>query len=124
MCGASHNALGMENGFVCYSGTKVGSTAMHYCYDCGFSSVQGPLIRTCGQNGLWNGSIPRCECSEYIKYLIYNNNIIRSLSMVEHACLIFVMLRILDSEYFRSLQLLLNFIPYMQIIFQRILHQY
>ena len=69
VCGASYAALGIENGFVCYSGTKVGSTAVHYCYECGFNSrsVQRstrPIIRTCGQNGQWNGSIPHCECSK------------------------------------------------------------
>ena len=74
MCGASYNALGIEKGFICYSGSKVGSTAVHYCYDCGlnFYSVQesvGPLIRMCGQNGQWNGSTPQCECSKYVNFI-------------------------------------------------------
>ena len=59
---------------------------MHYCYDCGFSAVQGSLIRTCGRNGLWNGSIPHCECSKYNNYYIWVHNII--LSMLEHACML------------------------------------
>lgn len=77
VCGASYTALGTENGFVCYSGTKVGSTAMHYCYDCGFNSVRestSPVIRTCGRNGQWNGSIPQCDCSKYKgSYLKFNS---------------------------------------------------
>ena len=65
-CGASYSVLGIENGFVCYSGTKVGSTAMYYCFDCGYNSMKKsmePLIRMCGQHGQWNGTILLCECN-------------------------------------------------------------
>ena len=65
-CGASYSALGIENGFVCYSGTKVGSTAMYYCFDCGYNSMKksmDSLIRICGQQGQWNGTIPQCDCN-------------------------------------------------------------
>ena len=68
-CGASYNALGIEGGVVCYSGTQVGSIAIYFCFECGYKTLlqsATPLIRTCGVNGQWNGSIPQCalDCSK------------------------------------------------------------
>ena len=66
-CGASFSALQIENGFVCYSRMNVGSSAVYFCLDCNYNYVKhvtGPLLRTCGKNGHWNGTIPKCECSK------------------------------------------------------------
>ena len=65
-CGASFSSVGTENGFVCYSGTQVGSIAMYYCNKCGYDSAyksSRELIRICGENGQWNGTIPKCQCT-------------------------------------------------------------
>ena len=67
-CGNSYTALETENGFVCYNGVKVGSTAIYYCFDCGYNSVRRSietLIVTCGQNGQWNGTFVKCDCSKW-----------------------------------------------------------
>ena len=59
-------ALGIENGIVCFSGTKVGSTAIYYCNECGYKTLLNSaesLIRSCEHNGQWNGSIPNCNCT-------------------------------------------------------------
>ena len=68
-CGASYSILGLENGIVCYSGTEVRATAVYYCLDCGYNTLRKSstaLIRTCGANGQWNGTIPQCDCSKFI----------------------------------------------------------
>lgn len=52
---------------MCYSGTRVGSTAVYFCYDCGYNPLPqttGSLFRTCGKQGQWNGTIPVCECGK------------------------------------------------------------
>ena len=66
VCGNFHSALGIENGIVCFSGTKVGSTAIYYCNDCGYKKLiksGQSLVRSCKHNGKWNGSIPNCKCA-------------------------------------------------------------
>ena len=66
VCGSFHLALGIENGIVCFSGTKVGSTAIYYCNDCGYKKLMKSaqsLVRSCKPNGQWNGSIPNCKCA-------------------------------------------------------------
>ena len=76
--GSFHLTLGIENGIVCFSGTKVGSTALYYCNDCGYKELvksAGSLIRSCKHNGQWNGSIPNCKCystSKSADIFLYN----------------------------------------------------
>ena len=62
MCGESFAGLGIENGVICYSGTLVGSTAIYFCFDCGIVNVTS-VIRTCRENGKWDGATHHCECS-------------------------------------------------------------
>ena len=67
ICGNSYSVLGIDDGIVCFNGISVGSTALYQCRDCGYegllkSTGPGTLTRTCGQNGQWNGTIPRCDC--------------------------------------------------------------
>ena len=64
-CGDSYMTVGIENGLACYTGTEVGSTAIYYCFDCGFNTLTktGSLIRRCNASGEWNGNIPQCDCS-------------------------------------------------------------
>ena len=47
---------------MCYTTNVVGASAFFYCLDCGFSSIRGMSVRTCMEDGTWNGSTPACEC--------------------------------------------------------------
>ena len=62
-CDAPYITLGFIGGIIiCYETNAVGSTALAYCYNCGFNSVKDSSIWTCLQDGNWNGSIPICNC--------------------------------------------------------------
>lgn len=64
-CGSPLFTTGMHNGLVCYTGTTVGSTAVHHCFNCGYDpTVSTHLVRTCQPNGTWNGTVPYCGCSK------------------------------------------------------------
>ena len=47
------------NGSVTLNGTVEGSIANYTCNE-GFS-LDGPVVRMCGSNGMWSGSTPQCE---------------------------------------------------------------
>ena len=61
-CDMPYSSLAIKDGIVCYSETAVGSVALYYCLNCGFSSIQGSLYRTCQSDGTWSGSVPSCNC--------------------------------------------------------------
>ena len=69
-CGFPLLTAGIRNGLVCYTGTAIGATAIHHCFNHGsfevnssWTSVTG--VRTCLPDGTWNGTVPHCEHSEY-----------------------------------------------------------
>lgn len=83
LCDPPLNSLGIHDGIVCYNGAQVGSIAFHYCFNCGFSTIRGSIVRQCRDNGSWNGSLPQCSCtsislkiSNSIINNIYNNSIV------------------------------------------------
>ena len=49
----SQNCLSVPNGKVCYTGTTNGSVAYYTCDN-------GNTIRTCKNNGHWDGGTPAC----------------------------------------------------------------
>ena len=62
-CDAPMHSLGVSNGIVCYSGIDTGAIALYSCFSCASEIVErSPLVRTCLENGTWNGTIPHCEC--------------------------------------------------------------
>ena len=66
-CSPHYSTLEIEGGFVCYSGTTTGSTALYYCSDCGYNSLKkthGSFLRVCGGDGQWNGTVPQCQCGK------------------------------------------------------------
>ena len=66
-CGARHAMLAIRNGFVCYSGTEIGSSAVYYCSNCGYNSLTDSaqsFIQVCKENGEWDGEVPTCDCGE------------------------------------------------------------
>ena len=57
--------VGIRDGFVCYSGTAIGSTAMYHCFKCGYNDpAHAQFTRTCLSNGTWSGTTPQCDCSK------------------------------------------------------------
>ena len=83
-CEAPFHSLGVENGIACYSGTEIGSVAFYSCLHCGLSGIMnGTSVRVCTENGVWNGSTPRCSCKlqtseplyiiSYLLLLIYSS---------------------------------------------------
>ena len=63
-CGSPLHTIGIHNGIVCYTGTGIGSTAFHHCFNCGYDLDSNNTVRTCQSNGMWSGAIPRCVCSK------------------------------------------------------------
>lgn len=65
ICGSFY-ALKFDNGVVCYSGSVVGSIAIYFCIECSYSMTKSvtPLIRTCGEDGQWNGTSAKCQCGK------------------------------------------------------------
>ena len=61
-CDSPFNSVGIKDGLACYRNADVGSTAIYFCLECGFSTVQGLSTRTCLPNGSWTGQIPQCQC--------------------------------------------------------------
>ena len=65
-CGLPLLSAGIRNGLVCYMGTGIGAIATHHCFNdsvlVGGSSAHA--VRTCLQDGSWNGTIPCCEHSK------------------------------------------------------------
>ena len=64
-CDSPFHTIGIKSGLACYSDTYIGSIAIYFCLDCGFSSVQGLSTRTCLPNGSWTGQIPQCQCDTF-----------------------------------------------------------
>ena len=62
LCGAPFSTLGIKNGIVCYSRVDIGATAFYSCLSCGVNHLKISPVRTCLQDGSWNGSIPHCNC--------------------------------------------------------------
>ena len=52
-------SIPIQNGFVQYVGTSIGSLATYRCNE-GYSLI-GNSQRTCQSNGHWNGSTPECR---------------------------------------------------------------
>ena len=67
-CDVPMHSLGIPNGIVCYSGIDTGAIAVYSCFSCasGIRERPSPTVRTCLQNGTWNGIIPQCECGKMI----------------------------------------------------------
>ena len=66
-CDAPMHSLGISNGIVCYSGIDTGAIAVYSCFSYASGIVErSPLVRTCLENGTWNGTIPQCECDGMI----------------------------------------------------------
>lgn len=64
-CGLPLLSAGIRNGIVCYTGTGIGATATHHCFNHGFAvSSSAHSVRTCLPNGTWNGTISHCGHSE------------------------------------------------------------
>lgn len=67
-CGPQFSSLKHRNVIVCYSGTNAGSLAVYSCLSCGFKAASEPsqwsFIRMCTEEGLWNRTIPDCDCSK------------------------------------------------------------
>ena len=52
------------NGMRSFQSTAIGSTVMYTCDD-GFKLV-GDKSRSCLDTGLWNGSVPACNCMKHM----------------------------------------------------------
>ena len=73
-CGTPMHSFGILNGIVCYSGIDTGAVAVYSCFGCASGITErSPLVRTCLQNGTWNGIIPQCECGMISSYLHQGN---------------------------------------------------
>ena len=56
----------IENGYIEYSdGTVYQSVATYNCHNGHSLTMSGDEMRTCGSDGLWNGTAPMCD-SEYL----------------------------------------------------------
>ena len=56
-CDPPLSYIGTSDGYACYSGTLVGTYAVHRCLNCDYRSV-----RVCTADGNWNGTTPQCKC--------------------------------------------------------------
>ena len=68
-CGLPLFTARIKDGLVCYTGTHVGATATYHCFDCGFNQASSSVnqVRTCMLDGMWNGTVPHCDCSNKSK---------------------------------------------------------
>ena len=73
-CGSPLLSTGIRNGVVCYTGTGIGSTAFHHCFNCGYDVGSNNTVRTCQSNGMWSGTIPHCVCGKEAESSIYMYN--------------------------------------------------
>ena len=66
-CDSPYFTYPIKNGIVCYSGTKIGSTAFYSCASCGHESItkSGSFVRVCNSKGKWLGITPQCSCGKY-----------------------------------------------------------
>ena len=56
----------IENGYIEYSdGTVYQSVATYNCHNGHNLAMTGDEMRTCGSDGMWNGTAPTCN-SEYL----------------------------------------------------------
>lgn len=69
LCDVPNQSVGIENGIGCYNGTTTGSTAFYQCLNC--HSDFNDSVRTCLEDGSWNGSIPQCNCELVINCIFH-----------------------------------------------------
>ena len=61
----------IENGYIEYSeGTVYQSVATYNCHNGHALTMSGDEMRTCGSDGMWNGTAPTCA-SEYLPLSIF-----------------------------------------------------
>ena len=62
----------IENGYIEYSdGTVYQSVATYNCHIGHNLAMTGDEMRTCGSDGMWNGTAPTCSSELYFLYYLF-----------------------------------------------------
>ena len=81
---------------MCYNGVNIGSNAIYFCSSCSLSlpPINHVSVRTCMENGTWDGSIPKCTCmimNEFsirscirINFIVYMYHVLQVVMQVNH----------------------------------------